>query len=68
VTRLLTFVDIDEDRGLARVTWATETVEGKQGVYVEAADLRAVPHDVELSDRVLARIGRGKSDAPLDVQ
>ena len=31
----------------------------RQGVDVEAAELRALPHDVELSDRVLARIGRG---------
>ncbi len=29
----------------------------RQGVDVEAAELRGLPHDVELSDRVLARIG-----------
>ena len=29
----------------------------QEGVAVEAAELRALPHDVELSDRVLARIG-----------
>ena len=29
----------------------------QQGVDVEAAELRRLPHDVELSDRVLARIG-----------
>jgi hypothetical protein len=28
------------------------------GVDVEAAELEAVPHDVELSDPVLARVGR----------
>jgi hypothetical protein len=39
-----------------------------QGVYVETAELKALPHDVELSDRVLARIGRGKSDARRDEQ
>jgi hypothetical protein len=31
----------------------------EQGVEVEPAELKALPHDVELSDRVLARIGRG---------
>lgn len=31
----------------------------EQGVEVEPAELEALPHDVELSDRVLARIGRG---------
>jgi hypothetical protein len=35
----------------------------KQGVDVEAAELQALPHDVELSDRVLARIGPGRPDA-----
>jgi hypothetical protein len=40
----------------------------KHGVYVQAADLKVLPHDVELSDRVLARVGRGKPDAPLDEQ
>ena len=34
----------------------------EQGVAVEAAELKALPHDVELSDRVLARIGRGPDD------
>jgi hypothetical protein len=29
----------------------------RQGVEVEAAELQSLPHDVELSDRVLARIG-----------
>jgi len=34
----------------------------EQGVAVEATELKALPHDVELSDRVLARIGRGPDD------
>jgi hypothetical protein len=34
----------------------------QEGVEVEAAQLRGLPHDVELSDRVLARIGRGRAD------
>jgi hypothetical protein len=29
----------------------------REGVEVDAAELRGLPHDVELSDRVLARIG-----------
>jgi hypothetical protein len=29
----------------------------REGIEVEAAELRALPHDVELSDRVLARLG-----------
>jgi hypothetical protein len=31
-----------------------------QGIEVEAADLKVLPHDVELSDRVLARIREGR--------
>ena len=31
---------------------------GEHGVEVEAGELKALPHDVELSDRVLARIRR----------
>ena len=34
----------------------------EQGVAVEATELTALPHDVELSERVLARIGRGPDD------
>jgi hypothetical protein len=34
----------------------------QQGVAVEAAELKVLPHDVELSDRVLARVGRGRAD------
>ena len=34
----------------------------QQGVPVEAAELKALPHDVELSDRLLARLGRGRAD------
>jgi hypothetical protein len=34
----------------------------QQGVEVEAAELKLLPHDVELSDRVLARVGRGRAD------
>lgn len=29
----------------------------QQGLDVDASDLRALPHDVELSDRLLARLG-----------
>jgi hypothetical protein len=32
----------------------------EQGVEVEPAELKALPHDVELSDRVRALIGRGR--------
>ena len=35
----------------------------QHGVEVAAADLKALPHDVDLSDRVLARIGHGRRDA-----
>lgn len=34
----------------------------QQGVAAEAAELKVLPHDVELSDRVLARIGRGRAE------
>jgi hypothetical protein len=34
----------------------------QQGVAVEAAELKVLPHEVELSDRVLARIRRGRGD------
>ena len=34
----------------------------QQGVAVEAAELKVLPHDVELSDRVLARVGRGRAE------
>ncbi len=33
----------------------------QQGVEVEAAELKVLPHDVELSDRVLARVARGRA-------
>ena len=36
----------------------------QQGVEVEAAELKALPHDVELSDRVLARLGVGRAGTP----
>jgi hypothetical protein len=35
----------------------------EQGVEVESAGLRGLPHDVELSDRVLARVGAPRRDA-----
>jgi hypothetical protein len=35
----------------------------QHGIEVAAAELKALPHDVELSDRVLARIGHGRRDA-----
>jgi hypothetical protein len=34
----------------------------QQGVAVEGVELKALSHDVELSDRVLARVGRGRAD------
>ena len=34
-----------------------------QGVVVDARELRQLPHDVVLSDRLLARLGRGRGDA-----
>lgn len=34
----------------------------EHGVEVDAADLQLMRHDVELSDRVLARIGHGRSN------
>jgi hypothetical protein len=33
------------------------------GIEVVGAELKTLRHDVELSDRVLARIGRGRRDA-----
>jgi hypothetical protein len=47
--------DMEESHweGLARTLRA-------RGVEVEPGELKALPHDVELSDRVLARIGRGR--------
>ena len=35
----------------------------EHGIEVAGAELKALPHDVELSDRVLARIGHGRRDA-----
>jgi hypothetical protein len=35
----------------------------RHGVEVADAELKALRHDVELSDRVLARIGRGRRNA-----
>jgi hypothetical protein len=32
----------------------------REGVEVEAAELKRLPHDVELGERVLARIGGGR--------
>ncbi|MEA2392319.1 MAG: hypothetical protein QOJ82_210 [Solirubrobacteraceae bacterium] len=44
--------------------WATlARILRQHGVEVAAAELKARRHDVELSDRVLARIGRGRRDA-----
>ena len=34
----------------------------QQGVEVRGAELRALPYDVELSDRVLARLGSRRHD------
>jgi hypothetical protein len=39
--------------------WAyLSDVLGQHGVVVDALDLRRLPHDVVLSDRLLARVGR----------
>lgn len=38
----------------------------EQGIEVEAADLKVLPHDVELSDRVLARIGGSRTSEVQD--
>ena len=39
--------------------WAyLSDVLGQHGVVVDASDLRRLPHDVVLSDRLLARVGR----------
>jgi hypothetical protein len=34
----------------------------QEGIEAQAAELRALPHDVELSDRVLARVGIARGD------
>jgi hypothetical protein len=36
------------------------------GVVVDGSELRQLPHDVVLSDRLLARLGRGPGDAGWD--
>jgi hypothetical protein len=36
----------------------------RQGVVVDAAELRRLPHDVVLSDQLLARVGTDPSSAP----
>lgn len=44
--------------------WATlSEVLRQQGVVVEARELRRLPHDVMLSERLLARLGREAGDA-----
>jgi hypothetical protein len=35
-----------------------------QGVVVDASELRQLPHDVWLGDRLLARLGRGACAPP----
>jgi hypothetical protein len=35
----------------------------RHGVVVDASDLRQLPHDVVLSDRLLTRLGRGPGNA-----
>ena len=35
----------------------------RQGVAVEAAELRELPHDVELTTRLRARVSRAPGDA-----
>lgn len=35
----------------------------RHGVVADAGELRQLPHDVVLSDRLLARLGRGPGDA-----
>jgi hypothetical protein len=36
----------------------------QEGIEVDGTELRRLPHDVELSDRVLARIGGRRATAP----
>jgi hypothetical protein len=48
-------VEADHWDALARVLQ-------RQGIEVEAPELKVLPHDVELSDRVLARVGRDGAD------
>jgi len=43
--------------------WLSRILRG-HGIEVSGAELKALRHDVELSDRVLARIGYGRNDAP----
>ncbi len=35
----------------------------RQGIVIEGSELMTLPHDVQLSERVLARIGHGRIDA-----
>jgi hypothetical protein len=42
---------------LASGTTVKSAISRREGVEVDAAALKGLPHDVELSDRVLARIG-----------
>jgi hypothetical protein len=42
---------------------ALATILREHGVDVEAAQLKEVPHDVEISARLRARLGQGRVDA-----
>jgi hypothetical protein len=44
--------------------WATlARVLQQEGIAIEGPELMALPHDVELSERVLARLGHRRADA-----
>jgi hypothetical protein len=38
----------------------------RRGIEIDAAELAALPHDVELGERVLARIAAAPRDAPTE--
>jgi hypothetical protein len=46
-----------EDEAAAHWAYLSEVLR-QQGIVVDAAELSRLPHDVELSERLLARIGR----------
>jgi|SRR5688572_18354897 hypothetical protein len=53
----------EEDMEILHWTSLQEIAQ-RQGVVVDAAELRRLPHDVVLSDQLLARVGTDPSSAP----
>jgi hypothetical protein len=53
----------EADDEAAHWAWMSSILR-EHGVEVAGAELQQLPHDVELSDRVLARIGHRRPDAP----